>query len=970
MINLSDFSKFYSEVHSTPTKLRKPFQWQVELAKRVIERGWPKGINMPTASGKTSVIDIAVFHLALEAQKIQNSTEERKAAMRIVFVVDRRLVVDNAFDHAQKLATAIHNPNGDVTRKVAKLLQGMSYDGNPLHVVKIRGGIPKEYDWAKSPAQPSVIVSTVDQVGSRLLFRGYGITNRMKSIHAGLLGADVLYLLDEAHTSHVFRHTLEQIMVIQDWWNSKFPFNVTFMSATLPRDITDIFPPINNKQLLDDLGKRITAHKYAKLVVTHVENAVDTYIKSAISLCNSHNIKNIGIVVNRVAMARNIFVELQKKVGKKSDAEVHLLIGRARPLERDMFVRTKIDMIKTDHNKTLITMFFVATQCVEVGADITFDALVTQIAPLDSLQQRFGRLNRIGHLDVAHSQIVGYKDEISSKYIDPIYGNAISKTWEYLSGIERENQIDFGINHFSTPAPDQIQHMLTPKGDEIRIYPAYVRLWAQTSPLPHPDPTVSLFLHGKKSNLSDVQIIWRADITEDMLKKGDAESYGNTLVAPLSVLEAISVSIWSAKKWLTKKVDDNASDIEGGAVPDARLHLGRSRSVLRYSDGALQKVDNLNEIHPGDTLVVPSTYGGCDRYGWNPSSTDEVTDLGMLSNLIQKRLFTLRFEEAVSHIQDKDVWNKMLKQVSEYDELNIVDRIRSVDGIPETLKKILGMPAYKYRIKRIIKNDKPTIAGLSCKLNKRDALEALVRLSPKEWAVDRYIEQSRLEIEDVGSESVTDNDHVNSDSNVSIEEHCAGVVDIVEAFCSRIGIDDELLEDIKTAARLHDIGKAERRVQALYRKNDPDDVIDSMLLAKSNVAPSSSDEYNTYLAKARLPKKYRHECWSVSLAKDYLKKSSVHDSDLILYLIGTHHGYGRPLFPPVIDEHASGHVKFSMDGISMKAESDHKLTGFNAWWIDMVEQLYARYGPWGLAQLESIMRLADHTRSDLERRDA
>ena len=81
----AEFPAVFDAIHG-----HAPYAWQTRLANEIAESGvWPGGIAAPTGAGKTAVLDVALFHLALNAD-----TRPRTAPMRIVLAVDRRIIVD------------------------------------------------------------------------------------------------------------------------------------------------------------------------------------------------------------------------------------------------------------------------------------------------------------------------------------------------------------------------------------------------------------------------------------------------------------------------------------------------------------------------------------------------------------------------------------------------------------------------------------------------------------------------------------------------------------------------------------------------------------------------------------------------------------------------------------------------------------------------------------------------------------
>ena len=151
------------------------------------------------------------------------------------------------------------------------------------------------------------------------------------------------------------------------------------------------------------------------------------------------------MVVNRVDLARDVFQKLKKEVGERAD--VLLLTGRIRPLDRDRLLKRKnLSLLfasehRPEPEKPII---LVATQTIEAGADLDVDALVTEIAPLDSLRQRFGRLDRLGTRRESRAVILTPKGREGWKPLERIYGDAPRATKTWLDQVVGE--IDFGID--------------------------------------------------------------------------------------------------------------------------------------------------------------------------------------------------------------------------------------------------------------------------------------------------------------------------------------------------------------------------------------------------------------------------------------------------------------------------------------------------------------------------------------------
>ena len=997
------FDEFYEAVHDKP-----PFPWQSRLAARVCGgQDWPRAIALPTAAGKTACLDIAVFALACRSPN---------APRRIFFVVDRRIVVDQAHDHADKLACALDRAGEGILLTVAdslrdraqpgwlklsatdrlrilrkrweilreddpeekkdpkrrqRLLQELTaderewWDVRPLDVYALRGGMYRETAWARSPLQPTVIASTVDQVGSRLLFRGYGVSDSMKPVHAALVGNDSLVLLDEAHCAKPFEQTVRAVESYRGWNASPAPFRFVSITATPTGDVEKAEqereeqrpndPPLIAKPTDDDLthpvlGRRINAIKPAALVKANKKQLLTILQERAESLMGADlgkdekgiedAVRAVGVIVNRVKTARELAKLLRaplksKKGETPAPRKVILLTGRMRPLDRDAILTDLAPLFSGSAKELTGPTFVVATQCLEVGADLDFHALVTECASLDALRQRFGRLNRVADRPAAKAAIVCREEyaepKEKEKEQDPIYGNSLPHTWKWLHDNKDgetpggEPWIDFGAGvikaKWDATKDETKAELNAPAPDAPVLFPAHLDCWVQTHPVPHPDPDVAVFLHGpKQTGQPDVQVVLRGDLGDDPDQWAEVVA-----LLPPSSSEAVAVPIGVFKKWLAGEApEDTGGDIEGGATveDDTPGDEPTSRFALCWQGAESEDtavVRDPKDVRPNRTYVVPCSVDVRQLADFIGDPTTPPADYA---------------EEAFQKSRDKAVLRltgvTVAEELTDEEAADVVTAAigeRDADGSPAWVKRAVAELADPK--KRIV--EVHPVAGLVVVGKRR-----LYQFDPE------FLDD--------------DNSSYSPGRAVTLADHSRGVAEWAERFATALGLPEEMY---RAAGYYHDLGKLDPRFQAMLKQSSPRTAVGPPL-AKSAKGPRTKAERDEARTVHRYPKGARHELLSAALLAN-------HADDLLLHLIATHHGSARPFADPVDENDDAKPFRVDLFNLELQVPSSRQnIAGWNAELPERFWRVVRQHGWWGSAFREAVFRLADHAQSRAE----
>ncbi len=213
----------------------------------------------------------------------------------------------------------------------------------------------------------------------------FGIKN-FESIMLDIEGCDVI--LDEIHTySDVSQSMVIEIVKVLLFLNC----NIHIGTATMPTPLYDILlkllggqekvyeVSLSKKALID-----FDRHKIYKHNSRFEDEDIQTIVKQSIA-----QQEKILIVFNTVKSAQAAYKNILEDEAFENVPKM-LIHSRFRRQDRVRLEQKLKEVFNTSTKACLV----ISTQVVEVSLDISFDRMITQAAPLDSLVQRFGRINR------------------------------------------------------------------------------------------------------------------------------------------------------------------------------------------------------------------------------------------------------------------------------------------------------------------------------------------------------------------------------------------------------------------------------------------------------------------------------------------------------------------------------------------------------------------------------------------------
>ena len=890
----------------------KPRAYQELLAERLAAGDLPSSLDVPTGMGKTFAVLLAWLY-ALTADAAGGGN--RKVALRLHVVVDRRVVVDDAHrcacDLAVMLDEAVEGPLADLA-SILRSRFGLGPDELVLEVRRLRGGLTSDLtEHTRNPARPAVVIGTLDMVCSRLLFRGYQLSARRRSIDAALTGLDSWWVLDEAHLSAQAHTTLETLQTyesaLEDRFGGTVPgLRVMAMSATPDGSSGDVLTWDAAEEERRDpvLARRRLARDavHVTLIRTAASGARDmakvVTEKAAGIVSELGNGDSLVVFCTTVADAKAVWAGLRKPC-RQGDVSLELLTGGM----PERFTRAVIDRLEpyrtgSKNRDQAGPVVVVATSTLEVGADLDFTHLVTQSCGADSLVQRLGRVNRVGARQDGSVTIVH-----ATGKSDPIHGDAAGAVAQLIADAPVLGEVVKRLREANDPAAlrraQQVPVVIPPT-----VLRAYLRTIGSRN-----DPPVTPWIRELTDPRAEVTVVVRDHA--DLVAEGPF----------LADLEDVPPDL-RAEGWTLRMAD--MRDAIREALKTAPVIV--LDPVRDEPPRVLTEARDAEAVHPGAVLVIDSRAAesvlGTDGAG------KDLSDRLLMPGADLEELREKVEAEASCGREGAEAPHVLLTDLGGEDDAEGLTR---ADTLRELIEEVAA----------------PEGGVLTADVLGEDSDRPWLRLSFARPAKE---------------ESLRD---------VPLEEHNRGVGECAQRWARVIGLPEDVVGDITAAGAYHDAGKAELSAfQAALRMNEEDGWL---TFAEEGEDGEEDTGLVRPLAKSALPRRlwrrstmlagvpwgWRHEAASARVLDEAVAAGVLqpYDHELVRYLVLAHHGFYR----------GPGPVCLQNDGVS-----EPYLDPASSRWaaqIDSFHRLNRRCGPYGLALAEAVLRLADWEVSRKEQED-
>lgn len=205
-------------------------------------------------------------------------------------------------------------------------------------------------------------------------------TRGYEAILVDIQNCDVI--LDEIHTyTNISRAIVLRIIEILKHYGCRIHIG----TATMPSELKEsILALLGKEQTYEVSLTEPQLDLFDRHIIYKISDLKSTFPLIGDALAND---QKVLVVINQVKHAQTLFEQLSELFPNASSMLIHSRFTRGKRASLEKHLREELD---AKPGACLV----VSTQVVEVSLDINFDLMITEAAPLDSLIQRFGRVNR------------------------------------------------------------------------------------------------------------------------------------------------------------------------------------------------------------------------------------------------------------------------------------------------------------------------------------------------------------------------------------------------------------------------------------------------------------------------------------------------------------------------------------------------------------------------------------------------